>query len=82
MYTREEPDRAHTTVLLKVHDDRFDMDFPVNSIDGEIVPARIFMPCSFAFVFIRHSIRKLKRWSWNGTRLMRCPMNIWIFFNK
>ena len=51
MYTREEPDRAHTTVLLKVHDDRFDMDFPVNSIDGEIVPARIFMPCSFAFVF-------------------------------
>lgn len=51
MYTREEPDRAHTTVLLKVHDDRFDMDFPVNSIGGEIVPARIFMPCSFAFVF-------------------------------
>ena len=52
MYTREEPDRAHTTVLLKVHDDRFDMDFPVNSIGGEIVPARIFMPCSFAFCFL------------------------------
>ena len=56
MYTREEPDRAHTTVLLKVHDDRFDMDFPVNSIGGEIVPARIFMPCSFETEAHQHDL--------------------------
>ena len=52
MYTREEPDRAHTTVLLKVHDDRFDMDFPVNSIGGEIVPRQNIHALLIRFCFL------------------------------